>query len=296
MVRAHAASLSCRARARGGGGEARLIERQVGRRGAAYLPASAPTGTPSAAHTAAISRSTSPRARQRRAEPEPVLAQGIQAFGQGHLAQQHGEAAKRGADVAAAARQHLGLRLAQQIGGAARVEHLEMGHHARLERKALEQRLTKPWMVMIGRPAGRSRTSASRMRARPAPHPSPAAEQIRESACSCSSGAVASRPSSCWTRATISAAAALVKVRHSSWPGAVPASSRRSTRSASTRVLPVPAEAVTQVEQVGRRRAAGRRWAAAGGQRRAGSQGPFAAPRQMVVVAPPCHVRPGRAR
>ena len=51
--------------------------------------------------------------------------------------EQHREAAKRGADVGAAARQDLGLRRAQQIRGAARIEHLEMGRHPGLQRKRL---------------------------------------------------------------------------------------------------------------------------------------------------------------
>ena len=44
-------------------------------------------------------------------------------------------------------------------------------------------------------------------------------------------------------RLAISAAPALVKVRHRIAPGSTPPSSRRSTRAVSTWVLPVPAEA-----------------------------------------------------
>jgi hypothetical protein len=50
----------------------------------------------------------------------------------------------------------------------------------------------------------------------------------------------------------ISAAAALVKVRHRILAGSVPSSSRLNTRSVNTLVLPVPAEAVTQAEAWGR--------------------------------------------
>src|SRR5690242_7277289 len=52
-------------------------------------------------------------------------------------------------------------------------------------------------------------------------------------------------------RIDISAAAALVKVRQRIRDGWVPASIRRSTRSVSTLVLPVPAEAPTQTEHSG---------------------------------------------
>ena len=57
-------------------------------------------------------------------------------------------------------------------------------------------------------------------------------------------------------RLAISAAPALVKVRHRIDEGGVPRSSRRSTREVSTWVLPVPAEAdsAAWTERVGRRR------------------------------------------
>ena len=82
-------------------------------------------------------------AREQGAKPQPVLAQRVQAFGQRRLPEQHREAAKRGADVGAVARQHLGLRRPQQFRGAARIEHLEMGRHLGLQREALEERLTE---------------------------------------------------------------------------------------------------------------------------------------------------------
>ena len=49
-------------------------------------------------------------------------------------------------------------------------------------------------------------------------------------------------------RVAISAAAVLVKVRQSMRSGGVPLSSKLNTRSVSTLVLPVPAEAATQTE------------------------------------------------
>src|SRR3546814_1110967 len=52
-------------------------------------------------------------------------------------------------------------------------------------------------------------------------------------------------------RLAISAAAALVNVRQRIFPGALPRSSRLSTRSTSTLVLPLPAEAETQTEASG---------------------------------------------
>jgi len=63
-------------------------------------------------------------------------------------------------------------------------------------------------------------------------------------------------------RIAISLAAALVKVRHSSRLGGVPWSSRLSTRSVSTLVLPVPAEALTQTLSAGLAAACCRRLAA----------------------------------
>ena len=169
-----------------------------------------------------------------------------------------------------------------------------MRHHARLEREALEQRLAEAVDGHDRQAGGQvehlARAACARAPARAAV--AGAAEQIREIRRQLlPPGAVARRPSSCWTRATISAAAALVKVRQSSWRGSLPASSRRSTRSASTRVLPVPAEAVTQTEQVG---SAARRWAAVGGSRRAAS-----APgsrRSIRRAAPDGRSRPARRR
>ena len=166
----------------GGGGQARLIQRRVGRRGVAYLPGIGADGhAERGAHGRDQPLDLAAMARQRRAQAEPVLAQGIQAFGQGPLAQQHGEAAKRGADIAAAARQHLRLRLAQQIRGAARVEHLEMGHHAGLEREALEQRLAEAVDGHDRQAGGQVEDLGEQdARARPLRGRGRAAEQIRE--------------------------------------------------------------------------------------------------------------------
>ena len=78
-----------------------------------------------------------------RTEPQPVLAKRRQAVCEGGLAEQHGQATEGALDPGAGAGQHLRLRLAQKVGGAARIEHIEMRHDPRLERKALEQRLAK---------------------------------------------------------------------------------------------------------------------------------------------------------
>ena len=68
-------------------------------------------------------------------------------------------------------------------------------------------------------------------------------------------------PSSLAIRSFISAAAALVKVRQRIRCGGVPASIRLSTRSVSTLVLPVPADAATHTEAPG---SAAPRWLALG--------------------------------
>ncbi len=81
--------------------------------------------------------------RQQRAEPQPGFAQRGEPFGERGLAEQHGQTLERKADLALRVGQDLRLRLAQQIGSTARVEHVEMRHHARLEREALEQRLAE---------------------------------------------------------------------------------------------------------------------------------------------------------
>ena len=66
-----------------------------------------------------------------------------------------------------------------------------------------------------------------------------------------SSSATVQRASSLEILSAISAAAARVNVRQRMRSGAVPPSNRRSTRSVSTLVLPVPAEAPTQTEAAG---------------------------------------------
>ena len=72
------------------------------------------------------------------------------------------------------------------------------------------------------------------------------------------SSAIAHLPSISNSRRCISAAAALVKVRHRILEGSASSKSRRATRSVSTRVFPEPAFADTQTEQAGR---AALRWA-----------------------------------
>ena len=71
------------------------------------------------------------------------------------------------------------------------------------------------------------------------------------SAASAASSATTQPLRRCSMRSTISAAAALVNVRHRMPSGSAPESSSRSTRSVSTRVLPVPALAVTHTERPG---------------------------------------------
>ena len=78
------------------------------------------------------------------------------------------------------------------------------------------------------------------------------------------SSAVAHSPSRVCRRSAISAAAALVKVRHWMRPGSAPASIRRRMRSVSSLVLPDPAEASTKAETRGSDASAVRGWRAGG--------------------------------
>ena len=100
------------------------------------------------------------------------------------------------------------------------------------------------------RPAGRARA-----RTAPAPWSASASDGSTRSACSSLASAVSSSvthlPSVFCSRTAISAAAALVKVRHWMRSGAAPVSIRRSSRSVSSLVLPDPAEAPTKAETVG---------------------------------------------
>ncbi len=117
----------------------------------------------------------------------------------------------------------------------------------------------KAWMVWIFMPPGVSSTRANSRRAwrhRSASGASPVNSVI--SSRNTFSAQVAHRPSRSAIRFATSAAAALVKVRHSSRSGAAPATMRLSPRPVSTVVLPVPADACTHTEALGcsaRRRA-----------------------------------------
>jgi len=75
--------------------------------------------------------------------------------------------------------------------------------------------------------------------------------RVSSAASSSWSACMVHAPSARLTRLAISAAAARVKVRHSSRAGGAPSSSKRITRSVSTLVLPAPADAATQTDCVG---------------------------------------------
>jgi len=103
------------------------------------------------------------------------------------------------------------------------------------------------WMVWILSPPGTSSTVAKSWRARTRSRGSAARPvSSRRSSSSAPSLHVAQTPRRPTTRVIISLAAAFVKVRQSTRLGGVPCSSRLSTRSVSTLVLPVPADALTQ--------------------------------------------------
>src|SRR6185312_10199178 len=108
-------------------------------------------------------------------------------------------------------------------------------------------------MVWIFKPPGASSTRANRPRARFSTVSSGSAPVTvaMSRASSIASPGTDQRPSRSTMRLAISAAAALVKVRQSSFCGAVPSSSSDNTRSVSTLVLPVPAEASTQTLTAG---------------------------------------------
>ena len=106
-------------------------------------------------------------------------------------------------------------------------------------------------MVWIFMPPGASSTRANRRRAarrRISSLGAPCRSASSRLLCSSSSACAAHFCSCSAMRLAISAAAALVKVRQRMRAGGVPSSSRRSTRSVSTLVLPVPAEAATQTD------------------------------------------------
>ena len=106
----------------------------------------------------------------------------------------------------------------------------------------------KAWMVSIlSPPPGQSRTRANSDRARERVSGSVGEPRLASSSASTSSGRRTHRARTSLTRTAISAAPALVKVRHRICEGSAPGSSnRRRTRAESTCVLPVPALAESQ--------------------------------------------------
>ena len=175
------------------------------------------------------------------------------ALGQRHGQDLHGPAQRRAA-IAGPARRTSSRASCISSRGAALVDGLEVRRHPGLERESAQQRAAQRVDGHHAQPARQLqhlREQAPRpvepLRRRPARRSAPAAPP-RASA---SSGAVAQAASRSSMRAVISAAAALVKVRQRMPSGSVPPSSSRSTRSDSTRVLPVPALAVTQTEDAG---------------------------------------------
>ena len=104
----------------------------------------------------------------------------------------------------------------------------------------------KLWNVCTANPPRASTTLANRRRARARSSASGTSPSASRSASRPASSHRTHRVSRSKIRPCISAAAALVKVRHSNRSGAAPVSSRRRTRAVSTCVLPVPADADTQ--------------------------------------------------
>ena len=109
----------------------------------------------------------------------------------------------------------------------------------------------KAWMVPMRMPPGRSSTWANSARAAARESSPPGIVRAASSLSSAESSSVTQRPSRCWSRSAISAAAALVKVRHWMRDGSAPVSIRRSMRSVSSLVLPDPADAATKAETAG---------------------------------------------
>ena len=111
--------------------------------------------------------------------------------------------------------------------------------------KAASSHCEKAWIVSMRRPPpGQSSTAANSVRARASVSGSPLAPMAIRSRARRVSSMRTQLASTSFTRVAISAAPALVKVRHRICSGRTPGvSSRRSTRAESTCVLPVPAEA-----------------------------------------------------
>ena len=158
----------------------------------------------------------------------------------------------RPSGVAGIAARAQGLRagLLHQLGRGALVDGLEMRRHAGLEREPPQQGAAQR---VDGHDAEPARQLQHLREQAPRPvEPLPVGrragqrQQLRRQAGVV--GLVAQAASRSSIRPVISAAAALVKVRQRMPSGLAPSSSSRSTRSDSTRVLPVPALAVTQTE------------------------------------------------
>ena len=152
-------------------------------------------------------------------------------------------------------------RLGQQLGRLRLVQHREARRHVRPRTGTrCSMRSQKAWIVSILSPPGvstaRGEEAARRGRGRAVRAARPSGRRSG-SARATARRASPSRRACAKTRIVISAAAALVKVRHRMRDGGAPSSRRRITRSVRTRVLPAPALADTQAEARG---SAARRW------------------------------------
>ena len=118
---------------------------------------------------------------------------------------------------------------------------------------AASNHCAKAWMVSIrSPPPGQSSTAANSVRARSRVAGSSSAPIASNSRPSPVGSIRTQRARICPIRVTISAAPALVNVRHKTLSGRAPgSSSKRNTREVSTWVLPVPAEADSQTLSAG---------------------------------------------
>ena len=132
---------------------------------------------------------------------------------------------------------------ADQFGLGAALDRLEPRVDPGLGGEAGEQGLGEAVDRLDAQPPGVSSTRANKRRARCSAGGSFASPSANRSWRSATSGIRTQAASRAAMRLAISAAPALVKVRHRIAPGSTCPSSRRSTRAVSTWVLPVPAEA-----------------------------------------------------
>ena len=109
----------------------------------------------------------------------------------------------------------------------------------------------KAWIVPMRMPPGRSSTRANSARALASVCSDGTTRSAFSSRASAASSSVTHMPRIFCSRTAISAAAALVKVRHWMRSGAAPPSIRRSRRSVSSLVLPDPADAPTKADTDG---------------------------------------------